>query len=141
MVDSLDELVAELDVDAERALETLRRYDDACDPDEFDPHVLDGNATTGIRPPKSNWAIGLREPPYSAYAVTGGITFAFGGVEITPGAEVVDTRGRVIPGLYAAGNSTGGLFYDNYPGGTGLMNAAVFGKVAAEHVDDYLAAR
>jgi tricarballylate dehydrogenase len=125
-------LVAGLDIDAERALETVRRYDDDCAPDGFDPHVLDGNASTGIRPAKSNWAIGLRDPPCYAYEVTGGITFAFGGVEIDPSAAVLDSRGRTIPGLYAAGNSTGGLFYHNYPGGTGLMNAAVFGRIAGE---------
>ena len=89
-------------------------------------------------PPKSNWAIPIDDPPYYAYEVTGGITFAFGGVDISPDARVLDGRERVIPGLYAAGNSTGGLFFDNYPGGTGLTNAAVFGKLAAEHASQYL---
>jgi tricarballylate dehydrogenase len=51
---------------------------------------------------------------------------------------VLDERGQAVPGLYAAGNSTGGLFHDNYPGGTGLTNAAVFGKLAAEGADAYL---
>lgn len=66
------------------------------------------------------------------------MTFTFGGVAITPDAEVLDTTDSVIPGLFAAGNSTGGLFYENYPGGTGLTNAAVFGKVAAESTADFL---
>ena len=65
-------------------------------------------------------------------------TFAFGGVAITPDAEVLDTTDRTIPGLFAAGNSTGGLFYENYPGGTGLTNAAVFGRVAAESAAEYV---
>jgi tricarballylate dehydrogenase len=53
----------------------------------------------------------------------------------------VDTRGQVldtwdhpIPGLYAAGELVGGLFYHNYPGGTGLMSGAVFGKTAGDSV-------
>ena len=45
-------------------------------------------------------------------------------------AQVLDTDDRPIPGLYAAGELVGGLFYFNYPGGTGLMSGAVFGKIA-----------
>ena len=45
-------------------------------------------------------------------------------------ARVMDTDGQVIPGLFAAGELVGGLFYFNYPGGTGLMSGAVFGKIA-----------
>ena len=70
--------------------------------------------------------------------MTGGITFAFGGLYINNDAEVLDSRERVLPGLYAAGNSTGCLFYNNYPGGTGLMNAAVYGKIAAESAAEYV---
>jgi tricarballylate dehydrogenase len=72
------------------------------------------------------------------YPVTGGITFAFGGIEVDSSASVLDSRGHPIPGFYAAGNCTGGLFYDNYPGGTGLTNAAVFGKTAAENAVEYV---
>lgn len=135
--ESLDGLLAEIDVETEQALDTVRAFNAACDPGEFDPHTLDGNRAE-LPLPKSNWAIPIDDPPYYAYEVTGGITFAFGGVRITPDAQVLDGRERVIPGLYAAGNSTGGLFFDNYPGGTGLMNAAVYGKLAAEHADEYL---
>ncbi|MBI4275905.1 MAG: tricarballylate dehydrogenase, partial [Rhizobiales bacterium] len=42
----------------------------------------------------------------------------------------MDTDGNSIPGLYAAGELVGGLFYFNYPGGTGLMAGSVFGKIA-----------
>ena len=44
--------------------------------------------------------------------------------------RVLDAEDRPIPGLYAAGEMVGGLFYTNYPGGTGLMSGAVFGKIA-----------
>jgi tricarballylate dehydrogenase len=136
--DTLAGLFKQLELDDETALETVERFNAACDPGAFDPDSLDGNAATDVDPPKSNWATPLDDPPYYAYPVTGGITFGFGGVAITPDAEVVDGRGHVIPGFYAAGNATGGLFYDNYPGGTGLTNAAVFGKTAAERADAYL---
>ena len=45
---------------------------------------------------------------------------------------MIDTTDRPIPGLYAAGELVGGLFYENYPGGSGLMSGTVFGKQAGE---------
>jgi tricarballylate dehydrogenase len=50
----------------------------------------------------------------------------------------LDTTDTVIPGLFAAGNATGGLFYNNYPGGTGLTNAAVFGRIAGESAAEFV---
>ena len=51
---------------------------------------------------------------------TTGITFTFGGLQINDRGEVQDVTDRSIPGLYAAGELVGGLFYENYPGGSGL---------------------
>jgi tricarballylate dehydrogenase len=138
--DSLEEVLAEVGCDNPKTgAETIREFNEATDPGEFDPDSLDGNDTDGITPEKSNWALPIDEPPFYGYRVTGGITFAFGGVETNDRAEVIDTRGQQIQGLYAAGNSVGGLFFDNYPGGTGLSNAAVFGKIAAEKAADEIA--
>ncbi|MFB6299672.1 MAG: FAD-dependent tricarballylate dehydrogenase TcuA [Halobacteriales archaeon] len=140
--DSIEALVRRLDIeDVESAVETVEAYNAACDPgakNRYDPEVLDGNEAIDIEPPKTNWALPLDEPPFTGYPVTGGMTFGFGGVAITPDAEVLDTRDEIIPGFFAAGNSTGGLFYNNYPGGTGLTNAAVFGKVAGENAVEYI---
>lgn len=130
--DTLEELVAKLDgVDAERCMATLRAFNDAVRTDiPFDPNVKDGRRTEGLEIAKSNWANRLDQPPFEAYAVTCGITFTFGGVRVDTNAQVIDTEGKPIPGLYAAGEMVGGLFYFNYPGGTGLMAGAVFGKIA-----------
>ena len=54
------------------------------------------------------------------------------GSRSTAKARVIDSDGRPIAGLYAAGELVGGLFYFNYPGGTGLMAGAVFGKIAGD---------
>ena len=55
----------------------------------------------------------------------------FGGLRIDPSsAQVLDTDMQAIPGLFAAGELVGGLFYFNYPGGTGLTNGSVFGRIA-----------
>jgi tricarballylate dehydrogenase len=131
--DTLEELCAKLeDTDGARALETLQAYNTAVRTDiAFDPNVKDGRRTEGLAIPKSNWANTLDTPPFEAYAVTCGITFTFGGLRIDPASgAVLDVDLVPIPGLYAAGELVGGLFYENYPGGTGLMAGAVFGRLA-----------
>ncbi len=130
--DTLEELVGKLDdVNAAKALETINAYNEAVMTQvPFDPNVKDGRGTRGLAVPKSNWANTIDTPPFEAYAVTCGLTFTFGGLKIDTSARVLDTEGAVIPGLYAAGELVGGLFYFNYPGGTGLMNGAVFGRIA-----------
>jgi tricarballylate dehydrogenase len=62
--------------------------------------------------------------------VTCGLTFTFGGLRITEDAQVLDVDLVPIKGLYAAGEIVGGIFYFNYPGGSGLINGAVFGRIA-----------
>ena len=130
--DTLEGLVAQLDIDDRaQALRTLDAYNEAaCDTAGFDPTVLDGLATSGIEPPKSNWALRLDEPPFAAYSATGGITFTFGGLAIDEQARVLGTDWRPMPGLYTCGEMVGGLFHFNYPGGTGLVSGAVFGRIA-----------
>jgi tricarballylate dehydrogenase len=129
---TLEDLVRKMDgVDPDGFLRTVQEYNAAVRTDvPFDPNVKDGRGTSGLAIPKSNWANTLDEPPYEAYAVTCGITFTFGGLRITTSGEVVDTEEAVIPGLYACGELVGGIFYFNYPGGTGLTNGAVFGRLA-----------
>ena len=130
--ETLEELVQKLDdVNPAKALETIRAFNSAVKTDvPFNPNIKDGRGTLGLAVPKSNWANPLDTPPFEAYAVTCGITFTFGGVKIDGSSRVIDTDGQIIPGLYAAGELVGGLFYFNYPGGTGLMAGAVFGKIA-----------
>ena len=130
--DSVEELVGKLDdVDAKSALAEIQHYNDAVNRDApFNPNIKDGRNTKGLLIPKSNWANAIERPPFLAFAITTGITFTFGGLRITRDAQVIDTDGAPISGLYAAGELVGGLFYFNYPGGTGLMSGAVFGKIA-----------
>ena len=132
--DTLEELVEKLtDVDAMRALQTIKTYNEAVDDSvAFDPTVKDGRATKGLPLPKSNWANRLEQPPYEAYAVTCGVTFTFGGLRISTDAQVLDVDLHPINGLFAAGEIVGGIFYNNYPGGSGLMAGSVFGKIAGE---------
>jgi tricarballylate dehydrogenase len=129
---TLEELAGKLDgVDAPAFLRTVAAYNKAVRTDTpFNPNVKDGRRAEGLAIPKSNWANTIDEPPFEGYGVTCGLTFTFGGLRITNDAEVVDLDFKPIPGLYAAGELVGGLFYFNYPGGSGLTSGAVFGRIA-----------
>ncbi|WP_051939798.1 FAD-dependent tricarballylate dehydrogenase TcuA [Phaeacidiphilus oryzae] len=138
---TLDGLAAELGLDPGRLADTVREFNAAVTGGPFDPTVKDGARTEGISPPKSNWARPLDTPPFLAFPVTCGITFTFGGLRIDREARVLDTAGRPVRGLYAAGELVGGLFYFNYPGGSGLTSGSVFGRRAGRSaVADFRAA-
>ena len=127
---SIEELADALGIDRAGLTGTVREFNAAVRGGAFDPTVLDGKSAAGIDPPKSNWAQPISEPPFLGYAVTCGITFTFGGLSVDASARVRDAGARPISGLYAAGEIAAGLFYDNYPGGAGLMAGAVFGRIA-----------
>jgi tricarballylate dehydrogenase len=130
--DTVEDLVKRMEVsDPQACLRTIREFNQAVQADvPFNPNVLDGRGTAGLAIPKSNWANRIDSPPFEAYAVTCGITFTFGGIRITKQGQVLNTDQRPIPGLYAAGEIVGGIFYFNYPGGAGLTSGSVFGRRA-----------
>jgi tricarballylate dehydrogenase len=128
--DTIEELADKLEIDKTGLIRTVREFNAAVQEGPFNPAIKDGKRTQGIQPPKSNWAQRLDTPPFVGYHVTCGITFTFGGLRIDLEGRVQDTESRPIPGLYAAGELVGGLFYNNYPGGAGLMAGAVFGRLA-----------
>ncbi len=130
--DTLEELAGKLEgVDGKAFLEEIKRYNAAVRQDiPFNPNVKDGRRTEGLEINKSNWANTIEEPPFEAYQVGCGITFTFGGLRIDTETRVLDQDLEPIRGLYAAGELVGGIFYFNYPGGSGLINGAVFGKLA-----------
>ncbi len=108
----------------------VEEYNAAVQPGDYDLDRLDGKRASGISPPKSNWALPLNEPPFVAVPVTGGITFTFGGLKVDATARVIDTAGRPIAGLFAAGELMGEVYYYNYPGATSVLRGAVFGRIA-----------
>ncbi|KAE8149754.1 FAD binding domain-containing protein [Aspergillus avenaceus] len=109
----------------------------------WDPSVKDGLTTQsqagGLEIPKSNWAVSIDQPPFLAVKVSAGITFTFGGLAINPrtGCVISSVTNQDISGLFCAGEMLGGLFYDNYPGGSGLTSGAVFGRRAGEQAAYY----
>jgi len=129
---TIEELAGKLEgVNAGEFVKTIAEWNKAVRQDiPFDPNVKDGRRTEGLAINKSNWANTVDQPPYEGYAVTCGITFTFGGLRVNTDCEVLNTDYQPIRGLYAAGELVGGIFYFNYPGGSGLCSGAVFGKIA-----------
>ena len=139
VADTLEGLVEKMqDVHPQNFLDTVRDYNAAVKQDvPFDPNVRDGRTTVGLAVNKTNWANTLDKPPFEAYSVGCGITFTFGGVKIDTGCHVLDIEDQPIPGLYASGEMVGGLFYFNYPGSSGLMSGAVFGRISGQSAGAY----
>jgi len=129
---SIERLAQKLGLPADRLQATVDTFNAAVQPGKFDSEIRDGKCTVGIYPPKSNWALPLDTPPYFAFPATGGITFTLGGLKVDERTRVIDTEDRAIPGLYAAGELIGGLFYENYPGGASLLRSLVFGRIAGK---------
>jgi tricarballylate dehydrogenase len=125
-------------IDAPAFLKTVRAYNAAINTrPAFDPAVKDGRATQGLTPNKSNWALEIEQGPFVAYEVVCGVTLTYGGVAISPKSEVLSEVGAPMPGLYAAGEMVGGLYYGKYPGGAGLTSGAVFGRIAGQNAARY----
>jgi len=130
--DTLKGLADQMDgMDVDQFVKTIEEYNAAVeDSVPFDPTLKDGRRTRGLSRDKTNWANTIEEPPFEGYHVTCGITFTFGGLRVSADTQVVSDQGKVIPGLFACGELVGGLFYFNYPGGTGLTSGSVFGRIA-----------
>jgi len=121
-----------LGFDGEMAERTIQAYNAACREGEFDPFKLDGLSTTGLYPPKSNYAVPIDTAPFHAYPIISANTFTLGGLKVNANAQVVDRDGGLIKGLYAAGE-TMGFYYGRYAGATSVLRGAVFGRKAGEH--------
>jgi precorrin 3B synthase CobZ len=136
-IEELAEKCAEVGlVDRDTFVRTIREYNASVEGEEgvkrWDPAVKDGLKTTGLAVAKSNWALPVDKAPFLAVKVTAGVTFTFGGLAVKPetAAVISETTNEEVPGLYCVGEMLGGIFYDNYPGGSGLTSGAVFGRRA-----------
>ena len=137
--DSLEELADRMeDVNKAQFLATVAEFNASVKEDApFEPNIKDGRSATSNGVPRSNWANKIDTAPFEAYAVTCGVTFTFGGVKISTEGQVMDTNGDPIPGLFAAGEMVGGIFYFNYPGASGLTSGSVFGRLAGGSAASY----
>lgn len=133
LAEGIDQRFGRMGFRKEAFVRTVGEYNGAVLGGTFNPNILDGLSTAGLQIDKTNWAQLIDKPPYLVYAVTGGITFTFGGVLVNTDAAVVDHLDRPIPGLFCTGEMLGGFFFSNYPLGSGLTRGAVYGRIAGQN--------
>lgn len=126
---SFDEIAEKFGLPADGLKMTMAAYNAACRDGTFEPTREDGLATAGVTPPKSNWARPVDRPPFLCYPLISAPILTFGGVKVNTKAQVVNTDGETIPGLYAAGEVIG-LYYRNYAAATSVLRGMVFGRIA-----------
>jgi tricarballylate dehydrogenase len=134
---TLPELAVALGIDADGLARTVESYNAAvpADPHRFDPTRVDGlTSKAGLMPPKSNWARRIERRPFVGYPIVCAICYTFGGIATDAEARVLGPDGP-IAGLFAAGEITG-QFYGKAPGGTSVLRALVFGRIAGERALD-----
>ncbi len=137
--ETLEGLAAQIGIPSDNLRSTVDAFNAAAtgDPARFDAARCDGLAAAAtLQPPKSNWARAIAKPPYLAYPLVGAIAYTFGGLATNAKAEVLGEQGP-IPGLYAAGETTGN-FYGTAPNAVAVLRALVFGKIAGEQAVEFL---
>ena len=118
--DTIEDLAAQIDVDPATLAETLANWN-KCVADKNDAEF---GRTTGMDND-------LSTPPYYAIKIAPGIHHTMGGVHIDTGAHVIDLNGKVIPGLFAAGEVVGGVHGGNRLGGNAVADIVVFGRISS----------
>jgi tricarballylate dehydrogenase len=137
--ETIENLAMLIGVPARNLKATIDAYNAAAigDGATFDATRCDGLAADrALQPPKSNWARAITRPPYVAYPLVGGIAYTFGGLATNTRAEVLGEQGP-MPGLYAAGETTG-HFYGTAPNAVAVLRALVFGRIAGRQAVDFL---
>jgi tricarballylate dehydrogenase len=120
-----------LGLNPDAVTDTVAAYNKAIAGGTFDPSRLDGCRTSGLEPPKSNWARPIDTPPFYGIAMRPGITFTFMGVKVTEEARVRREEGGVFGNVFAAGEiMSGNILSSGYLGGFGLTIGTVWGRIA-----------
>jgi tricarballylate dehydrogenase len=129
VAETVRELAGALGVPPDALEQTVRQFNAAVQPGSYDATRIDGKGTSGVTPPKSNWALPIERAPFVAYPISCAMVFTFGGLDTDTDARVLGEDGQPLPGLYAAGECTG-VYYGKYPGATSVLRGLVYGRVA-----------
>jgi tricarballylate dehydrogenase len=130
--DTLEGLAQRLGLNAVKLRETVDAYNAACRDGTFTPQELDGLATEGLDPPKTNWARPIDEPPFYGYSLRPGVTFTYLGLKVDEGARVQTPAGP-LANVWAAGEiMAGSILGEGYLAGFGMTIGTVFGRIAGK---------
>jgi tricarballylate dehydrogenase len=132
--DTVAELAARMKLDPAKVQETVAGFNKAIKPGQtFDNSRLDGNATEGLTPNKTNWARSVDTPPFYGYPLRPGITFTYLGVRVNDKAQVIMESGQPAANLYASGEiMAGNILGRGYLAGFGMTIGTVFGRIAGQ---------
>jgi succinate dehydrogenase/fumarate reductase flavoprotein subunit len=125
---NFNELSKDIKVDYQKMENTINKHNDACDKKIIDKY----NKTTFFH------KFDLNKKIYSMI-ITPSVHYTMGGLKINNKAEVINTNGKPIKGLYGAGEVTGGVHGGNRLGGNSLAECGVFGRIAADSAVNYIA--
>ena len=136
--DSIEDLAAALDLPPDALRATVDGFNAACRDGAFHPTELDGLATEGLRPAKTNWARPISEPPFYGYSLRPGVTFTYLGLKVDERAQVEGADGP-IENLWAAGETmAGSILGQGYLAGFGMTIGTVFGRIAGREAASYV---
>ena len=136
--DSIEALADQFELPFESLLRTIDEFNAACTQGDFHPTALDGLATTGLQPPKTNWARAIVEPPFYGYSLRTGVTFTYLGLKVDEKAQVLGIDGP-IKNLWAAGETmAGSILGQGYLAGFGMAIGTVFGRIAGREASLYV---
>lgn len=128
--DTIEGLAQQLGLPGNKLKETVDTFNAACKPGDFHPTELDGLATDGLAPPKTNWARPISEPPFYGYSLRPGVTFTYLGLKVDETARVTGANGP-MENLWAAGEiMAGSILGQGYLAGFGMTIGTVFGRIA-----------
>ena len=129
--DTISGLAAQLSLPVDQTLASIKAFNEACPEGPIDQQILDGKATTGLSPNKTNWAAPIEKPPFYGFPLRPGITFTYMGVEVNDKAQIIMTDGKPAANLYAAGEiMAGNVLGQGYLAGIGMTIGGVFGLIA-----------
>lgn len=137
--DSIEGLAEKLGLPAAPVVETIEAFNAACRPGTFHPTELDGLATQGLSPAKTNWARPIDTPPYHGYMLRPGVTFTYLGLKVDETARVSGQAGR-YSNVWAAGEiMAGSILGQGYLAGFGMTIGTVFGRIAGKEAAAHVA--
>jgi tricarballylate dehydrogenase len=136
---SIEALAVQLGLDAGAVARTVERFNASMPPGGgVQMERLDGCSTSGLTPPKSNWAQRIDTAPYHAYPLRPGVTFTYLGVEVDADARVATVDGSRFENVFAAGECmAGNILTRGYLAGFGLTIGAAFGRIAGVGAAQY----
>nr|WP_051284675.1 FAD-dependent tricarballylate dehydrogenase TcuA [Nisaea denitrificans] len=130
--DTLEGLAEQMGLPAARVRETVDAFNAACREGDFHPTELDGLATEGVEPQKTNWARPITEPPFYGYSLRPGVTFTYLGLKVDETARVT-MEGQKLENVWAAGEiMAGSILGEGYLAGFGMTIGTVFGRIAGQ---------